>query len=65
MLSWLFQAEASSIKEIFLFKKKKGEKKWNQEREPLLIKKQCSKGQLKVEIGGMFGMNKLPFSFVW
>lgn len=63
MLSWLFQAAASGIKEIFLFKE--GEKKWNQEREPLLIKKQCSKGQLKVEIGGMFGMNKLPFSFVW
>ena len=36
-----------------------------EERGPLLIKKQCSKGQPKVETGGMFGMNKFPLSFVW
>ena len=61
MLSWLFQAEESGIKETFLLKKKKK----REERGPLLIKKQCSKGRPKVETGGMFGMNKLPLSFVW
>lgn len=60
MLSWLLQAEESGIKETFVLRKKKRE-----EREPLLIKKQCSKGRPKVETGGMFGMNKLPLSFVW
>lgn len=60
MLSWLLQAEESGIKETFVLRKKKRE-----EREPLLIKKQCSKGRPKVETGGMFGMNKLALSFVW
>ncbi len=35
-----------------------------EERRPLLIKKERSKGEPKVESGGMFGMNKLPLAFV-
>lgn len=35
-----------------------------EERKPRLIKKERSEGRPKVETRGMFGMNKLPLSFM-